>query len=79
MKLCEEGMKVRGFVSVTAKPTISSFIQFYMVILKGQPLKNSSVMLKITVLEDTNSSVLNFGLAVCVTSSRRGVPLQQFM
>lgn len=36
-------------------------------------------MLKITVLEDTNSSVLNSDLAVCVTSSRRGVPFQQFM
>lgn len=36
-------------------------------------------MLKITVLEDTYSSLSNSDLAACVTSSRRGVPFQQFM
>lgn len=36
-------------------------------------------MLNITELEDTNSSVLNSDLPVCVTSTRRGVPFQQFM
>lgn len=67
-------------MSVNALPTIWSLTWFlYGSIIRSSAKEFLSYAYKITVLDVMNSSVLNFDLAACVTSSRRGVPFQQFM